>query len=266
MSVSLIITTYNRPDALQLVLDTIAVQTHMPTEVLIADDGSRDETRNLIEAYAKSAPTEVRHVWQPDDGFRISRIRNLGIADSKCDYIIFIDGDIVMHPQFVEGHMRSKKPNQFIQGSRVLLSDELTSKAIESRKKDFSLMESGITNRLNAISSKPLSSIFSTKVSHLKSIRGCNFSAWRQDLIDVNGYNEDFEGWGKEDSELVARLFNKGLKRLNLKFAAVGYHLHHAQSNKKAYSEVLARNEAMYAKSRDEGVVVCDNGLRQHLA
>lgn len=266
MSVSLIISTYNRPDALRVVLDSIVVQKHMPDEVLIVDDGSKDETRVLIETFAKNAPTKVRHVWQPDDGFRISRIRNLGIANSSCDYLIFIDGDIIMHPDFVEGHMANAKANQFIQGSRVLLSDDLTQRSIENRRKSFSFFEKGITNRLNAISSKLLSSIFSPKVTHLKSIRGCNFSAWRQDLIDVNGYNEDFEGWGKEDSELVARLLNKGLKRLNLKFGAVGYHLHHAESNKKAYSDVLARNEAMYAKSRDGGSVYCDNGLAQHLS
>ena len=266
MSVALIISTYNRPDALQVVLESVAQQTHMPDEVLIVDDGSKDETRILIEAFIKDAPTEVRHVWQEDDGFRISRIRNLGIANSKSDYLIFIDGDIIMHPEFVAGHVGSKKANQFIQGSRVVLSDELTEAAIEKRRKNFSFFEGGMTNRLNAISNKALSSIFSSKVTHLKSIRGCNFSAWRKDLVDVNGYNEDFEGWGKEDSELVARLLNKGLTRLNLKFGAVGYHLHHAESNKKAYSDVLARNEAMYGKSRDEGAVYCDNGLAQHLS
>jgi glycosyltransferase involved in cell wall biosynthesis len=266
MSVSLIISTYNRPDALQVVLDSVVVQERMPDEVLIVDDGSKDDTRILIEQFIQTAPTKVRHIWQPDDGFRISRIRNLGIAASNYDYLIFIDGDIIMHPAFVKGHVDNARANQFIQGSRVLLSDKLTRSSIMNRRKTFSFYESGITNRFNAISNKLLSSLFSPKVSHLKSIRGCNFSAWRQDLIDVNGYNEDFEGWGKEDSELVARLFNKGLKRVNLKFAAVGYHLHHAESNKKAYSEVLARNEAMYAKSRDEGLVFCKNGLDQHLS
>ncbi len=266
MSVSLIISTYNRPDALQVVLESLTLQTHMPDEALIVDDGSKDETRILVERFIENAPTEVRHVWQEDNGFRISRIRNLGIANSKSDYLIFIDGDIIMHPEFVAGHMASKKTNQFIQGSRVLLSDSLTQSAIENRRKSFSLFEEGMTNRLNAISNRALSSVFSSKVTHLKSIRGCNFSAWRQDLIDVNGYNEDFEGWGKEDSELVARLLNRGLTRLNLKFGAVGYHLHHAESNKKAYSDVLARNEAMYAKSRDEGAVYCENGLAQHLS
>jgi len=265
MSIALIISSYNRTETLQIVLESVSLQKHMPDEVLVVDDGGKDATRQLVEAYAKNAPTEVRHIWQPDEGFRLARIRNLGIANSKCDYLIFIDEDIVLHPEFVAGHNANKKTNQFIQGSRVLLSDKLTQDVVKSKRKDFSFFEGGMTNRLNAISNKTLSSIFSTEVNHFKSIRGCNFSAWRQDLIDVNGYNEDFEGWGKEDSELVARFFNKGLKRLNLKFAAVGYHLYHAESNKKEYSEALARNEAMYAKSRDEGVIVCENGLAQHM-
>lgn len=265
MSIALIISSYNRTETLQLVLDSVSTQNCMPDEVLVADDGGADATRQLVEAYAKNAPTEIRHIWQPDDGFRLARIRNLGIANSKSEYLVFIDEDIVLHPDFIAGHYNNRKRNQFIQGSRVLLSEKLTGEVVKTGRKHFSFFEAGITNRFNAVSNKFLSAIFSSKVTHFDSIRGANFSAWRQDLIDVNGYNEDFEGWGKEDSELVARFYNKGLERLNLKFAAVGYHMYHAESNKKEYSEVLARNEALYAKSRDGGLVFCENGLSQHL-
>lgn len=122
-SISLIITTYNQPNSLALVLDSVKKLQILPNEVLVADDGSKEDTRALIQSYAKDFPCPLKHIWHEDIGFRLSRIRNLAIKAAKSEYIIIIDGDMILHPEFIKDHLNYARRKVFLQGSRVILNE-----------------------------------------------------------------------------------------------------------------------------------------------
>ena len=274
MSSTLIITTYNRPTALELVLKSVLIQTHLPNQILIADDGSDKATQDLIEQYQplfkEKINRNITHVWQEDKGFRLARIRNLAIAQATNDYLIMVDGDMILHPQFIQSHLKTAKQNYFVQGSRVLLSDELTQKSIREKRIRFSPTQLGITNRLNAIDAVFLSRLTGLLLSNKKSnspigVRGANMAFWRKDVLAINGFNEDFEGWGREDSEFVVRLLNNGIKRKNLKFGGVAYHLYHNENPAQKNDQLLNKNDAILQATIDGKSVWCKNGLDQHL-
>jgi len=261
--VSLIISTYNRPDALALVLESVAAQSHLPDEIIIADDGSGSETASLVQDFCQSIPLPVLHSWQEDDGFRLSRSRNLAISRCTQPYIISIDGDIILHPQFIAQHLSRACYSCFLQGSRVLLSPNKTRILLASKRINISFFEAGLTNRLNAVNLPSLGKYFSYKRKDLKAIRGCNMSFWKDDLLQVNGFNEDIVGWGREDSELAARLMNAGVMRINLKLCAIAYHLDHL-NNHKENNQSLDTNDHILQNTIIEKKSSCENGLSLH--
>ena len=163
MKLTLIITTYNWPESLLLVLESIRYQTVLPDEIIIADDGSTGETKNLIFNFNKNFGLNIIHSWQDDIGFRASRSRNNAIFKSSGDYIIIIDGDTILHSKFVQDHIEHSKPGYFIQGTRTLLSEKESTIALAEKKINFSFFSSELKNRKNSIHSKLLSSIFSRK-------------------------------------------------------------------------------------------------------
>jgi glycosyltransferase involved in cell wall biosynthesis len=257
LKTSLIITTYNRKDALELVLLSVMKQSVLPNEVIIADDGSRDDTLRLVDGYKNIFPIPLIHCWHEDIGFRLSAIRNKAIRMAKYEYVIMIDGDIVLPKNFVRGHRDHAWKGQFIQGSRVLLMKDRTEKILQEKGMYVSAISSDIANRLNAIESKFLSSIFSYFRKGHNNVRGANLSFWRDDLISVNGFNEDFVGWGREDSEFAVRMANKGIRRKHVKFASFGYHLYHPENSRKQ----LAVNDAILMKTIREKFSRCENGI-----
>ena len=228
LTTSLIITTYNRPDALELVLMSAFAQNELPDEIIIADDGSGEATRLLIEKMQKISPVPLLHAWQEDDGFRLSRSRNNAIKISNMEYIIVVDGDMILSNNFIHDHKNNATKNTYIQGSRVLMSSELSENILFQKRIQISLFDRGIKNKLNAIRCVYLSrllSIFSKQ--NLSRVRGGHFSLFREDIYRVNGFDETFTTWGREDSEFVARLLNAGIKRRNMKFLAIMYHIFH---------------------------------------
>jgi glycosyltransferase involved in cell wall biosynthesis len=257
---SLIITTYNWKEALAAVLDSVKIQTTLPDEVIIADDGSTADTRLLIEQLQPTFPVPLIHSWQEDQGFRLSKNRNIAIAKSTGDYIIMIDGDIVLSPTFVESHLNSAKKGWFVQGGRVLTNQECSSKIMNLRLIP-TIFSKGIRNRKNCISSPFLSKIFSYERNNANSTRGCNMAFWREDVIKSNGFNEDFVGWGREDSEFTYRLLHLGKKRLYLKFSGIGYHLYHLENTR----QQLAANQKILNDTINLKRTRCKNGIDQYL-
>jgi glycosyltransferase involved in cell wall biosynthesis len=261
MKTTLIITTYNWPQALELVLLSVKKQFLMPDEVIIADDGSTSETEELIKKISKDFPVEIKHVWQNDEGFRAAMIRNKAIAKSEGDYIIGIDGDMILHPLFIKDHIKNAKKNRYIQGSRVLLSEEKTKTVLKNKQIIFHFFERGLLNRKNAIHSDFLSKLFSKNKKTLKGSKTCNFSMFKEDILKINGFDNEFVGWGREDSEFLARFLNSGGVRYDLKFNAIAYHIFH-EENERRY---LKKNEDRLKKTVNKKIKVCENGINKFL-
>ena len=263
LSVSVVITTYNRPDALKIVLQSLLQQSVQPAEIIIADDGSTIETKNLIEEMTPLFAIPVCHCWQEDEGFRASASRNKAIAKSKSDYIIIIDGDILLHRHFVRDHIFSAQKGQFVQGRRVLLLEELTSEILLRQKTQLTPFSKGIKNRLNACCSRLLSPLLSSllsKQNHM-SVRSCNMAFWKTDVIAINGFNEEFVGWGREDSEFAVRMFNNKIKRRDLRLGGVAYHLFHLENSKK----MLENNDCLLQQTVNERSKFCKIGINKYL-
>ena len=260
-SSSLIIATYNWKEALALVLATVRAQSVLPGEVLVADDGSRDDTRELVAREAAAFPVPLRHVWQDDDGFRKSRILNEAFARASGEYLIEIDGDMLMHPEFVRSHLRFARPGWYVQGGRMMLGEAATARTLAAGRLTAGPLSRGVRNRINGVHAPLLFWLARGEGGPIRRTRGCNVSFWREDIIRVNGYNEDMEGWGREDTELIARLMNAGVRRRNLKFAAVSYHLHHRTRPRDADAE----NLALALQVVRDGVTRCEHGIDRHL-
>jgi len=261
MRISLIVTTYNRPDALLLVLKSIQCQSIKPFDVIIADDGSNHQTKDLIVDFALKTQLNLKHSFQEDLGFRAAKSRNKAISIACGEYIILIDGDMILHPEFIKDHALNSKHGYFIQGSRVLFSRDMTHNVILSQRLIFNFFSRGLNNRLNSIHSNFLSRIFSIKKNYLKGVKTCNMSFFKKDFISVNGFNNAFVGWGREDSEFVARLLHKGLNRNTLKFSAIQYHLWHNEDNR----EYLMKNNQILQKTLDEKLKWCELGINSFL-
>lgn len=261
MRISLIITTYNWQEALELSLLSAFKQSQLPDEIIIADDGSDNATFETIARLAKHSPVPLIHSWQEDKGFRLARSRNKAIAKTTADYLILIDGDIIMEHHFIADHIRAAKPGFFVQGSRGLLNEKATQRALQQKEISICIYSPDVENRKNCLRSHLLSRIFSYSSNKLSGIKGCHLAFWKKDAEAVNGFNEEFLGWGREDSEFVARLFNKGVRRQNLRFNAIVYHLYHPTSPRQS----LKINDAILANTCEKQLSWCDQGLAQHL-
>lgn len=258
--VSLIVTTYNWKEALALVLQSAFRQTLPPMEIVVADDGSRPDTAELIRDMAAQAPVPLVHSWQEDDGYRLAKSRNRALVRARGDYILLIDGDILLDRRFVADHLAVARTRQFVQGPRALLGDRLTAQVFASGALNIPLGARGVGNKKNCLRSELLSRLCSMKSARLQGTRLCNFAFWKADAFRVNGFNEDFIGWGREDSEFVARLLNSGVQRQNLKFRALGYHLHHPMNNR----DRLALNDDLLQRTIEGRLTWCEAGLDQY--
>lgn len=259
MKTALLISTYNWPEALNLVLESVQKQTQFPDEILIADDGSGNATLQLIEDWKQKSKIPIQHFWQEDDGFRKTTILNKAIAYTSADYIIQIDGDIILEPHFVEDHITDCKKGFYIKGSRALINEVTTQQLMSSQNLDYSLIKRNIKNKINATRCPLIAPIFRKDKIKSNNLKGCNFSFWKEDFVKVNGYNNDICGWGHEDIELAARLSNIGIKQRQLKMKAVCFHLHHEYFDRSKESQ----NFESYQKVITENITTCSNGYEQ---
>jgi glycosyltransferase involved in cell wall biosynthesis len=267
MNICVIVSTYNRPDALSAVLDGYAAQDGHDFELIVADDGSTDATQRVVAEYARRAPFPLRHVWQADLGFRAAAIRNRALAATGADYIIFTDGDCVPPPPFVSRHRALAEPGVFLSANRVLLSERFTREVLERR---LPIHEWGAgrwllawlmrdVNRVLPLFRLPDGGFRKRSPRRWEGVKTCNLSAWRADLLRVNGLDESYTGWGLEDSDLVIRLLHAGVWHKSARFAAPVFHLWHREqdrgrlaANRRLLDEILAsrRTEALIGVSR----------------
>ena len=266
MKCSLIICTYNWPEALSLVLSSVVTQSVLPNEVIIADDGSSDSTAVILKKLANQIPVPVIHSWQEDLGCRIPHSRNRAIAKSKYDYIIMIDGDTVLHKDFIKDHKRVARKGVYIQGSRALLQEEFTQNLIKENlfrvPPYFSKHSKNNFNLIRLPLASFLISFFKSK--NIKRIRGCNFSIFKKDIIKVNGFNEEITTWGREDSEFVQRLFNSGIYKQQIKFSGIQYHLFHKERVTNSQEYAISNNDYL-DNTIQKNLVWCNLGINSYL-
>ncbi|MEZ4853426.1 glycosyltransferase family 2 protein [Flavobacterium sp.] len=258
---SLVTPTYNWPNALELLLLSILNQSVLPNEVIIADDGSKEETTQLVQKFQKKFPVPLIHIWHEDNGNQKPKIMNKAIARAKYEYIIEIDGDIIMHKDFVKDHLHFAKKGFYLFGSRVNIQKSILPQIFNEKKITFGLFSKGIKKRLRTVR-MPFFMLFEkphTSIS--KKLRGCNMSFWKADFIKVNGFNEGLVGWGVDDSEMIQRLHNIGIWGKRLKHVGIAYHIYHKEQDKSH----ISLNNAIEDEVRENKIVYIEKGINQYL-
>jgi len=259
-SLALIVNTYNAPDRLEGVLRWLASGARWPDELVIADDGSTTQTARLLDDWSQRLPCPLIHAWQEDRGYRRARILNQAIAKSQAGYLVFIDGDCLPFRRFVADHLQLAETGTFVQGRRCFVPEHLVEKLLAGETSIGRLAAAGkLHNNLKALR---LPHAVVKRNRDLHGVLGCNLGVWREDLVTVNGFDEAFEGWGAEDSELAARLYHLGRDRKFVYGRAQVAHLNHPELPRERYE----RNQALLAETVVERRVRCERGLDQHLA
>lgn len=238
MRISVIITVYNWPEALHQVLRGLMWQERPPDEVLVADDGSTENTRALIEFWQPQLPWPLTHVWQEDEGFRAAAIRNQAAAYAQGDYLVFLDGDCIPCTDTLLQHERLAQKGCFVSGNRVLLQPERTQQILEegwtppTRQEWWQWYRQGHINRWLPTLRLPLGPLRHWGRHAWQGAKTCNMGIWRNDFIQVNGFEESFQGWGYEDSELAQRLINNSIQHKWGRLAATVVHLWHPEAKR----------------------------------
>ncbi|SFF06862.1 N-terminal domain of galactosyltransferase [Chitinophaga sp. CF118] len=238
---SLVISTYNWSKALDFSLQCVLRQTVMPNEIVIADDGSTEETAELIERFKNISPIPIIHIWQEDKGFRKSKILNKAIMAASHKYIIQIDGDILIDPNFIKDHLWIAKENYYVRGSRALLDTTVTEFLLKDKiVPPVTILAKLSRHKLNALRNLTIARFLSDKYKvrgkERYNMNGCNMAFWKDDFIEINGYNEAFVGWGCEDVEFAMRLNKSGKTKQSLKMAGVAFHLSHPLNSRKNFN------------------------------
>jgi glycosyltransferase involved in cell wall biosynthesis len=243
--ISVIVTTYDREDALDAVLRALSRQADRDFEVIVADDGSGPATAALVESWKPKLGVPLAHVHQEHRGFRAAEIRNRAVLASRGAYCVFLDGDYIARPGFVAAHRRLAEPGWFVSGNRVLMSEVLTQFSFEKNQEPefWTLMTwlgmrsyRGI-NRLLPLLQLPLGPLRKLRPRQWEHARSCNLGIWRADFDGVDGFDATFNGWGREDSDLLVRLLHAGIRRKDGNFATSVLHLWHSPADRSALED-----------------------------
>lgn len=267
MKVSVIFTTYNSPQWLEHVLWGFYYQNYQNVEIIVADDGSTEPTRVLISDFNRISGMDVKHVWQPDDGFQKCRIMNKALQACSGEYVIFTDGDCIPRRDFVETHVNQARKGYFLSGGyfklpmstsqaitktdiangNVFDANWLISKGLKKSHKTMKLTASGWRQTL-----------FNNLTPTNATWNGHNASAWKEDILSVNGFDERMQ-YGGEDRELGERLFNKGLKSKQIRYSAICVHLDHERGYVKP--EMIIKNKSIRKNTKINRVTTTPFGI-----
>ena len=279
MKISVIISTYNRPNMLRLVLSAFEQQklsadiSNDDVEIVIADDGSTDNTRKLIDEYKSIVPFKLVHIWHEDDGFRRTMILNKAVAASSGEYLLFLDGDCIPFNDYLVQSVKLAEEKFIVAGNRVLLSPKFSLTLLENDYLQameindwglFAWLLARMRQRVNKI--LPWLRLWNGSWRKMQSTnwkrpKGCNFALWKADFIAVNGFDESFTGWGHEDSDLFIRLLHSGVKIKDGRFAVTVLHLWHKESDRANAGENYKR---MMQRANDASITQADIGVNQY--
>jgi glycosyltransferase involved in cell wall biosynthesis len=257
--ISILLATYNWPQALKLCLESLATQTDKNFEIIIADDGSTESTKQVIESFSRSCRTAIKHLWQEDQGFRKTKILNQAINAAHGDCLVFLDGDCIVQPDFVARHCVLAQKGYLVTGSRILLNESLTQELLSWPQWSFQTFSSGLLGkRLNGGINKywPLKiklgngSWRDYKKFVWRRIKGCNMACWKADAEAINGFDETMTGWGHEDADFVFRLQHHGITRKSGSWSTEVLHLFHKINDQSNAAENARRvREKILAKA-----------------
>jgi glycosyltransferase involved in cell wall biosynthesis len=256
--ISILLATYNWPQALKLCLESLATQTNQDFEIIIADDGSTESTKGLIETIKKSHPISITHLWQEDQGFRKTKILNQAINAAHGDYLVFLDGDCIVQPDFVARHHELAQKRYLVTGSRVLLNESLSTELLAWHNWSFDRFCSKlIINRISGGINKywPLKiklgngSWRDYQKFVWRRIKGCNMACWKADAEAIKGFDETMTGWGHEDADFIFRLQHHGIRRKSGSWSTEVLHLFHkiqdqsnaAENARRVREKILAK-------------------------
>jgi len=260
VSLSLIVSTFDQPHVLAKTCAGIQRQTQPPTEILISDDGSAEPTRELVKKFSESSSVPVKHIWHPHEGFRKTMILNKTVAAASGDYLVFTDGDCVPHPKFIEEHAALAEKGFWVQGRRCFVKEEFVPEFEADQMPAWGWMLAGkITGASKGIR-WPIP-IF-RRDTRQRGIIGCNMGFWREDVLAINGFDEDYTGWGTgEDSDIGTRLYNLGRRRKFVYGRAITFHLDHPKLPRPHHAASLARLAETIAQRK----IACINGINHHI-
>ena len=257
--ISILLATYNWPQALKLCLESLATQTDQNFEIIIADDGSTESTKQVIESIKGSHPAAIEHLWQEDQGFRKTKILNQAIAAAHGDYLVFLDGDCIVQPDFVARHRALAQKGYLVTGSRILLNEGLTQELLAWPNWSYArFTENLIGKRLSGGINKywPLKlklgngSWRDYKKFVWRRIKGCNMACWKADAEAINGFDETMTGWGHEDADFIFRLQRHGILRKSGSWSTEVLHLFHKINDQSNAAENARRvREKILAKA-----------------
>jgi len=267
--ISVIVTTYNWPPALKLCLDSLFAQRDQNFEIIIADDGSSSENLKQTKAFCEQSPVALSYCYHEDKGFRAGTIRNKAVAASKGDYLLFIDGDCILMPEFIARHRQLAELQCFVPGNRVLLNAKFTEIVIaqqlplhaKSINYFLSLRLQKKINRVTGFLHLPLGFVRQLQPKKWQRAMTCNLGVWKEDFIRVNGFDELFEGWGYEDSDLVIRLIHAGIKRKEGRFAVPVLHLWHSHNDKSKQEQNYQR---LLDRLQQHDFIIAEQGVSQY--
>lgn len=268
MKIAIIPATYNRPDALAALLEGYLAQDTGDFEIVLADDGSGEATREVVHHYQRKAHFRIDHVWQQNQGYRAATIRNKALLKTDADYVVYTDGDCVPMPWFVSGHRKLAQRGCFLAGNRVLLGEHLTRRVLAEHipihlwgpRQWLLVWRHREINRIQPLIRLPDSALRTLQSQRWKGCKTCNLGVWRDDLLRVNGMDETYAGWGMEDSDLVIRLLRAGVNHKSARFAAPVLHLWHRESDRSGLAENQRRLQSLLASHHTAAQL----GLNQH--
>jgi len=258
-AITLILSTYDYPVALGKILESLSAQTLSPLETIIADDGSGEPTRILIEKSIRRLGLPIRHCWQEHQDFRKAIILNRAIAEARGDYIVFLDGDCVPEREFVADHASLAERGYWVQGRRAFVAESAVHDFMPTTRSVWGLALSGRLTGLPKALRLPYP--FVNRGTQQRGILGCNLGIWREDLVAVNGYDETFIGWGREDADLANRLYHLGRPRKFVYGRAILYHLNHPVASRNR----LIENQSLLEQTIAERRIRAVKGLDQYL-
>lgn len=266
--ISIVVSTYNRPDALSCVLRSLSDQENTSFEVIVADDGSSPSTKDVITKFQQEVKFKLLHVWQEDDGFRAAKIRNKAVAKSSGDYLIFLDGDCLVFSDFIDKHVMLIEAGYFVRGNRVMLSEECTNNFIANNvsMSELSFMRllrlwfDGKLKRILPLLRLNLNGLRKRKKTDWYGVKTCNLGMWGKDFKAINGFDESYIGWGHEDADLTVRLINNGIYRKEGVNAVTVLHLWHPLNDRSHLKE----NEDRLKERLNSNVTRITDGVSQY--